>query len=70
LAIPDHLCNDWQARISYPVVGGAFGALACLILPTRCDAHWYWSLPLVVDFGCFGGLIAVIPVAIIRRLRR
>jgi hypothetical protein len=52
-----------------PVLGGFCGALACLILPTG-GTRWFWWLPLVVDVGCLGGLIAAVPVAIIRRLRR
>jgi hypothetical protein len=52
-----------------PFLGGACGALACLILPTG-GTRLYWWFPLIIDVGCFGGLIAAVPVAIIRRLRR
>jgi len=52
-----------------PVLGGFCGALACLVLPTD-GTRGFWRLPLVIHFGGFGGLIAAIPVAIIRKLRR
>jgi hypothetical protein len=52
-----------------PVVGGFCAALACLTLP-KGGTRWFWWLPLIADVGCFGGLIAALPVALIKRLRR
>jgi hypothetical protein len=70
---------NWAYPITYaitgkrgsaiPVLGGLCGALSCFILPIRASRSFWW-LPLVIDVGCFGGLIAALPVAIIRRLLR
>lgn len=69
---------NWQYPIRHliagkgsaiPLVGGTLGAVACWILPPSSGLVGYWWLPLLLDFGCAGGLIAAVPVVVIRKLR-
>jgi uncharacterized membrane protein YuzA (DUF378 family) len=51
-----------------PLVGGLFGVAGVWLLPIA-HSHFYWWLPLILDWGCLPGLLSTAWFFAFRRRR-